>query len=372
MIKKIILLGALLVNLLVYQNAAFAGNEYETTFYVNGIQKKIERNWLLPEDAKGKSAVVSFTVNNDGYVSNVNMVRSSDNDLFDKSVVSAVYKATPFHHPSDIEETLNIEFFFSPVFTSAEVLNDNSNDTKIINVSRISPYINFSDYTDSLQNKINDNWNPKSSAKEKTAIASIQIAKDGALNNFYIVKSSRNKNFDRDILDTIAASVPMDSFPEGINAPMTDIQLTFNYSKPNPKDKNVNSGHYVFANVMNIKGYDKYTQQAEQVLADSFKGKRYFHYKDLIVELKINKTGKLKYVKIQKSSGDKNFDRKMLAILQKTSFPPVPETIPFDDVTLNYEIVTQRGRTFNDFIFDYLIFGGTTGLKSFNLSKEQY
>ena len=371
MVKKTILLSILILCFIFIQNTTFAQEQYAQNFYINSIQKKIERNWMLPLEATGKSAVLSFTVNTDGSVSNVNILRSSGDYKFDKSVVASVYKPVLFESPIKIDEPINIQFFFSPIFTSATIIN-NQNQSNIVNIANKSPYINFSDYTDNLQNKINSNWNPKTLAKEKSAMASIKISKDGSLNDFYIIKSSRNKKFDRDIMDSIAKSVPMDAFPDEINAPSTDVQLTFNYNRSKLDDNTtVVYNHYISANVMNIKGYDKYTKQAEKILADNFKDKRCFFYKDLVVELDINKVGKLKYVKIVKPSKDKNFDRKMLAILQKTSFPPIPETIPFNDVILNYEIITQRGRSFHDFIFDYLLYSGTTGLKSFSLSKEQ-
>lgn len=368
MFKKIVLLLMLVANTLLVQNQVLAKEQYTNDFYVDTIKKKIEKNWVIPHDATGKSAVVSFKVNPDGSVADVSILRSANNERFDKSAVEAVYKAIPIESSDDINEPINIQYFFSPVFVSATEVHDKS-QSNIVNVSNRTAYINFTDYTDGLQNKLNANWKPKTLAKEKSAIASVQISKDGSLDNYYILKSSRSKKFDRDILDTIATSVPYDSFPAGINAPNTDIQLTFKYSCDKINEIKVYN-HYVDADVKNIKGYDRYSKQAEKIVADCISNKRYFRQKDLIAEIKINKTGKLKYVKIVKSSNDSNFDRKILQTLQKTSFPPVPETIPFDDVTLNYEILTQRGHTFHDFIFDYLMYYGTTGLKSFSLSKS--
>lgn len=372
MIKKIILPILLGFCFLVFQNSTIAQEQYIKTFYMNAIQKTIEQNWILPLNNVGKSAVVYFTVLDDGNVANVEILRSSEDTDFDASIVSSIYKSAPFHYSSNLDETINVTFFFSPIFTDISEITDKTTQSNIVNIANVSPYIHFSDYTDELQNKINDNWHPKTCSKKRTAIASVNISNDGSLNNFHIVKSSENKKFDKNILDAIAKSVPMDAFPAGINAPDTDIQLVFNYNPSKSKDENIYDDHYVLANVMNIRGYDKYTKQAERILADNFKNKRCFFYKDLIVEMAINKVGKLKYVKVKKSSGDKNFDSKMLAILQKTSFPPIPETIPFNDVILNYEIVTQRGTSLSELLSDYLIHGGKKSLKSFNLAEERY
>lgn len=367
MIKKIILLAMLIFNIALTQNPAFAQEQYTKNFYISTIQQKVELNWGRPENAEGKSAVISFVINTDGSVSDVNILRSSGSEVFDKSAFEAIYKATPFAHAYNFNSPVTVEFFFSPIFTVANAIHEKSS-SDVVNVSNQSAYIDFSDYTNNLQDKINTNWKPKTLAKEKNAIASMNIGKDGSLGNFYIVKSSRNKKFDRDVLDAIASSVPLDVFPSDIEASNTDVQLVFDYKRSkSPKDGKPVYSHDVSASVMNVRGYDKYTKQAEQILADSLKNKRFFFHKDMIVEIKINNVGKMKYVKILKSSKDKNFDRKILALLQKTSFPPVPETIPFNDVTLKYEIVTQRGRTFRDFIVDYLFYNGTTGLKSFNL-----
>lgn len=373
MIKKIMLSVLLIFSFVLMQSPSISQERYIKTFYMSAIKKTVEQNWILPINNKGKSTIVSFTVLDDGNVEDVEILRSSEDAEFDASVVSSIYKSAPFHYSSNLDEPITVSLFFSPIFTEiSEITNNSPLESNIVNVASISPYIHFSDYTDRLQNKINDNWQPKTRAKKRMAIASVNIANDGSLNNFYMVKSSRNKKFDKNILDTIAKTVPMDAFPDGINAPDTDIQLIFNYSKSDSKDKNAYNGHYVLANVMNVKGYDKYTKLAERVLADNFRNQRYFCYKDLIVEMAINKVGKLKYVKVKKSSGNKNFDRKMLAIIQKTSFPPIPETIPFNDVILNYEIVTQRSSCFTDVLYDYLIHGGKKGLKSFNLAEERY
>ncbi len=368
MIKKIFLLFMLVANVFLIQNTVFAEGQSSQDFYLDSIKKKIDRNWVIPSTAEGNSAVVSFTINSDGSVSNVKVLRSSKDDIFDHSVVKAVYKSLPLTTFAASEEPVNVQFFFSPIFLSATQVHE-QNQSNIVNVANINPYINFSDYTDNLENKLSANWKPKATAKEQSAIVSINVDKDGALGNYYILKSSRNKKFDRVILDTIATSVPYDVFPDGINAPNTDIQLTFKSSCDKINDTPIYN-NYVDARVMNIKGYDSYTKQAEKIVANSLKNKRCFRYKDLIAEIKINKSGKLNYVKIVKSSNDKNFDREILVTLQKTSFPPVPETIPFNDVTLNYEISTQRGATVRDFFVDYLMNYGTTGLKSFAIVKD--
>ncbi|MDD3437065.1 MAG: TonB family protein [Candidatus Gastranaerophilales bacterium] len=364
MMKKVVLLFVFVINFMFVQNNVFAQEQFPQDFYLDRIQKKVGLNWLEPLNSSGKSAILSFSVNQNGTVSNMQVFRSSGDVHFDESVVAAVYKAAPFEQFPN-QKKVNIQFFFSPILLSITPVSDKE-QSNIVNVADKNVYIDFSEYTDNLQNKINANWKPKKSKKDLTAIANITISQDGSLDKFSILKSSRSRKFDRSVLDAISNSVPMDTFPAWVKAPCTDVQLTFN-RKYNKNDKNAVYDHYVDANVMNVVGYDKYIGEVERILADYFKGKRYFFHKDVIAEVKINREGKLRYAKLTKPSKDKNFNRKVLAILQTTSFPPIPQSIPFDSVTLNYEILTQKGNSLRDFVCDYMIFGFTTELKSFGV-----
>ncbi len=358
MLKKILLLTAIAFTFI--QNNAFAQEEYMQKFYVNAIKDKIESNWLRPENINGKSAVLAFTVNTDGAIANASILRSSGNDNFDKSALRALYKAVPFDLATKYNKPISIELYISPLLSIANSVGE-ENDSNIVNVANTNPYIDFSQYTADFEKKLNSNWQPKASPKERTAIVSVNIGKDGSLGDFRIVKTSRSKKFDTDILYTISDSVPYDSFPDSINADNTDIQVVFTKTKTEQTVK---------ASVVNVKGYDKYIAQVEKILADALKNKRYYFHKDLIVELKINKVGKLKYVRMLSPSTDKNFNRKILAIVQKTEFPPVPETIPFEDVTLKYQIVTQKEYNLRYFVIEYLMNFARVELKPFGLKEE--
>lgn len=358
MLKKILLITAIAFAFV--PNNAFAQEEYVQKFYVNAVKDKIEANWLRPENINGKSAVVKFTVDTDGSILNAAILRSSDNDNFDKSVLRALYKAVPFDLATKYDKPVEIELYISPLLSIATAIKG-ENDSNIVNVSNTNPYIDFSQYTANLEKKLNENWKPLTLKKERSAIVSLNIGKDGSLGDFKIVKTSRSKKFDTDILYTISDSVPYDSFPENINADNTDIQLVFTKTKTEQSVK---------ASVVNVKGYDKYIGQVEKILANALKEKRYYFHKDLTVELKINKVGKLKYVKMVSPSTDKNFNRKILAVIQKTSFPPVPEVIPFDDVTLKYQIVTQKEYNLRYFVIDYMMNFARVELKPFGLKEE--
>jgi hypothetical protein len=55
----------------------------------------------------------------------------------------------------------------------------------------------------------------------------------------------------------------------------------------------------------------------------------------------------------------------MLTLIQSTSFPPIPEDMGMDSMTLNYELRTQKGITLKDLFVDKVINFGATSLKGF-------
>lgn len=404
MVKKVVLLLAFMLYTGLIQNSAFSQDQYADEFYLNNLQKKIESNWINPETPKNafvqkkveydvtnpeptnqeqafssnafflftpnrdnyKSTLVSIFIDKDGRLSNAEILRSSNDKQFDKSAIDAVYKADSFGPLTNNKNSLNVLFFFSPAFTSMTIPNGNINkiDSNIVDVANKTFYGSSSSYTDELQARIKSNWNPTSVKKNREVIASVKIGKDGSLENIELVKSSRGKKFDRDAITAISKSVPMASLPDNVQSESRNVQVTFRF-KDLPVEKNVKPEGKVTSKMSNINGYDEYTKQVEQVMAYSLTG-RYFWLKELVLEVTINKDGSVNYVKIQKPSKDKfDFDRKILTILQKASFPPIPDEMGLDKITLNYEVITQRGHSFKDVVAFVLLHFGWKGLTSF-------
>jgi len=221
-----------------------------------------------------------------------------------------------------------------------KIQNDPFNNN-LINVSNNSNsnVIDFSEYLTDLQTKINSNWTPKPFAKKRENITSIKIDRDGALSNPSILEPSHDINFDGSTLEAIAKSVPMDAFPPNITAPTTNVQLTFHCKKAKENGKKV-LNHYITASVLNVEGYDKYTDLVEQVLKKNLQDKNTIFEKRLVFEAQINSIGKLKYVKILEPSSSKLFNKSVRKILENSSFPQFPETINSDSITLKYELIT--------------------------------
>jgi colicin import membrane protein len=70
--------------------------------YTAYIQEKIQKNWLKPAGSpEGLSCTVQVSLIPGGDVARVQIVRSSGDPLFDRSVETAVHKASPMPLPKD-------------------------------------------------------------------------------------------------------------------------------------------------------------------------------------------------------------------------------------------------------------------------------
>lgn len=352
--KKLFLLLMVIFTTTATQNFASAKENYTDEYVVNAIKNKVEMNWVRDITKPEKSTVVSFTVNTDGSISPVATIRSSDDEAFDESVVKAVYKSVPFEYSSVINKPIAMQIFFSPPFLVANEIKTEPLSNNIVDVANKTRTIDFTDYLINLQTRVNDEWRPKSFAKERESTAIIKIDKDGSLSNPAILEPSHDVNFDRSALEAIAKLGPLDAFPANIKAPSTNVQLVFHYAKPRKKGATPQV-QYVSARVLNVEGYDKYTDLVEQVLKNNLRGKNTILERRLVFEAEINRVGKLKYVKILQHSNSKMFNRAVYKVLQNSSFPQFPETITSDSITLKYGLIT--GEKFD------LITGKETGIR---------
>lgn len=82
------------------------------------IKQKVERSWARPPSAqKGLECSVRVRLVQSGEVMSAKVVRSSGNDIFDRSVENAVYKASPLPLPEDkslFDHFRELEFKFKP------------------------------------------------------------------------------------------------------------------------------------------------------------------------------------------------------------------------------------------------------------------
>lgn len=82
------------------------------------IRQKVERNWVRPAGwTKGMECVVRVRLAQTGVVINATIARSSGSPVFDRSVESAVYRASPLPLPEDkglFEHFRELELRFRP------------------------------------------------------------------------------------------------------------------------------------------------------------------------------------------------------------------------------------------------------------------
>jgi colicin import membrane protein len=97
-------------------SAARAGTEIEKYRYL--IEQRVSRSWNRPVGvAKGLKCEVHVRLTPSGEVLSANVVRSSGNAVFDRSVENAVYKAAPLPLPGDptlFDYFREIRFVFDP------------------------------------------------------------------------------------------------------------------------------------------------------------------------------------------------------------------------------------------------------------------
>jgi colicin import membrane protein len=86
--------------------------------FIPYIQDKVQRNWLRPPGSpQGLACLVKVRLIPGGEVASVNVIRSSGDPVFDRSVESAVLKASPLPLPADaslFSHFREINFNFDP------------------------------------------------------------------------------------------------------------------------------------------------------------------------------------------------------------------------------------------------------------------
>lgn len=71
----------------------------EFILYTQQLQRRVQESWIVAEKRPGLVASVSFKIQANGEVQDVDLMRSSGDATFDQSVLRAVRKATPFPPP---------------------------------------------------------------------------------------------------------------------------------------------------------------------------------------------------------------------------------------------------------------------------------
>lgn len=92
-------------------------NQRVVNQYVGAIQAQVRRNWIQPTNWQGRSCTVQVQLIPGGDVASVQIVQSSGDPAFDRSVEDAVYRAAPLPLPPDpalFESFRTLRFVFAP------------------------------------------------------------------------------------------------------------------------------------------------------------------------------------------------------------------------------------------------------------------
>ncbi|MDR2578048.1 MAG: TonB C-terminal domain-containing protein, partial [Chitinispirillales bacterium] len=83
--------------------------------YLSAVRQRIENNWRASTENRNIFVVVSFTINSDGSVSNVNVSRSSGHATTDREARDAVLRSSPFARlPSSLGDKIDIDCTLRP------------------------------------------------------------------------------------------------------------------------------------------------------------------------------------------------------------------------------------------------------------------
>lgn len=357
------------------QNPIMAQDKNFDDFYINRLQSKLEKNWIVPRNHDYKYTNIVFVIDNEGNLVHSEIIKTSNDNDFDKKALTTINKSIPFERFSDINGKNNRTY--KAYFNGDTVLVSTINDVK---PQKEIDDIVFANYIDTVQNKINSTWQPRSFRSKRNAIAFLAIEKDGTVKSIKIQKSGQKKKFDQEIFDAVDRSVPFDVLPAELNADYKNIQLEFVYDNSERKYTNgiknekyvAGEKHYILPHFPVQTGYEEYSSQVEEVISKRLAGMhqtKYFCKKDIMVKINIDKNGKVKYVRVTSPTGKdkfvrKEFNRKITVALSSVAFPPFPDSLNRDEITLNYRILTQRKRFFGDFLC-YVGNLFRTGLNSF-------
>jgi TonB family protein len=116
----------------------FLSTKNYTKKYLKQINKKIKSNWLPDQKMSNLNAVISFDIYKDGHVSNIKIVKSSQDEAYDNLAKRTIELSAPFDRLEDKafvfaknKEKIPVEYFFG---------HESFSDNNYWNNRRYDPY----------------------------------------------------------------------------------------------------------------------------------------------------------------------------------------------------------------------------------------
>lgn len=80
--------------------------------YLSEMGRKIKKSWEPSDDELRQQTMVGFTISQDGSISNLKILRSSNSEAYDKRALQAVIEASPFARLPETTEKIDVQFSF--------------------------------------------------------------------------------------------------------------------------------------------------------------------------------------------------------------------------------------------------------------------
>ncbi len=171
------------------QSSEFDYNKYrgntelqnDFSSYMTTLQNKIQRNWNPPDFVEDGDATVMFKVTRWGKIVSVDMVKSSNNTLFDESAMEALRKSEPFDKfpANTTKEALTIKYNFHTSIVKTDTMReyvDNADKYYNVNNEQALKYINLA--IDEVQGDIESYFLYEKRCKIKQALGDTKGAND--------------------------------------------------------------------------------------------------------------------------------------------------------------------------------------------------
>lgn len=340
------------------QNMIMAHDQNLGTAYLLIMQEKIELNWIRPLQKTNKSVIVQFTMSNLGQVMDAEVIKSSNDDLYDRGALLAVYKSVPFKELSgDLysSDTETFQVFFSDDYVTVSKI-DNA---AVIPNASLPVGADYVSYMRNLEFRVQSNWNQEDYPKNEAVITAFTINKDGSVQHLHILRSSGSDKFDDEALDAIRKSNPVDSLPDYVSDDSIQVQFGFFYNPLRNTDsiQNSTSCGFLDANSNLVSVYENYKKEVSTILQANLTTKACYKITEIILDITIDKYGQISCINIEKPSSDKNFDKNVVSSISRSSFPAIPLEFNRSSFSFKYSVKTKNNDNLGQAFVDGTWFG---------------
>lgn len=207
------------------QQTVINGTDY--SFYLYNLQKEIESFWSPSLSTQNRALITTFSVNNDGSINHLSVIRSSGDQTFDTDALNAIKSAIPFDvlPEGTNKKPVQIQFgFFYNSLRSRQQNNQYSTNCFLMDSDSILVK-DYENYKSQITYVLDGHLPQNRYGIKKDILLNVLVNKKGEILEVNVTKSSGSKSFDKYIVSSLKkCSLP--PIPDSMN---TDI-FSFGYS----------------------------------------------------------------------------------------------------------------------------------------------